>query len=226
MWKVHIDELLFGDPVEIIGQGSFGVVLLAEYRGTKVAIKHAVKSNGGGSKKGRRSIVHGSVVCAGGSEENVNFSRDSLRLGQGSQSPSLDDNISVDLGNNQSGDIESGTSNSTSTTDLHSAGISRNDDDFNLDFLAGTRGRRSRQWNWLSPWTKQDTHENRFKESILDTASASATRRPMGALLCPWWNEHTQLQQDFVKEMRVLSLLRHPCITTGIFLPPSVFVHM
>lgn len=38
MWTVHLDELLFDDPVEVIGQGSFGVVLLAEYRGTKVRL--------------------------------------------------------------------------------------------------------------------------------------------------------------------------------------------
>ena len=28
MWQVDLDELHFDDPVEVIGQGSFGVVLL------------------------------------------------------------------------------------------------------------------------------------------------------------------------------------------------------
>ena len=37
MWQVDVDELHFDDPVEIIGQGSFGQVLLAEFRGTKVS---------------------------------------------------------------------------------------------------------------------------------------------------------------------------------------------
>ena len=39
---MSLDELYFDDPVEVIGQGSFGVVLLAEYRGTKVAIKRVL----------------------------------------------------------------------------------------------------------------------------------------------------------------------------------------
>ena len=38
IWQVQIEELQFDDPVEVIGQGSFGVVLLAHYRGTKVAL--------------------------------------------------------------------------------------------------------------------------------------------------------------------------------------------
>ena len=32
LWLVSVEELHFSEPVEIIGQGSFGVVLLAEYR--------------------------------------------------------------------------------------------------------------------------------------------------------------------------------------------------
>eukprot|EP00980_Cylindrotheca_fusiformis_P024197 scaffold11633_cov118-Cylindrotheca_fusiformis.AAC.1 len=39
LWQVKIEELRFSQPVEVIGQGAFGVVLLAEYHGTKVAIK-------------------------------------------------------------------------------------------------------------------------------------------------------------------------------------------
>ena len=34
LWLVNVEELHFDDPVEIIGQGAFGVVLKAEYRGT------------------------------------------------------------------------------------------------------------------------------------------------------------------------------------------------
>ena len=55
MWQIDLDELHFDDPVEVIGQGSFGVVLLAEYRGTNVAIKRALKSKTkNGSKRGSR----------------------------------------------------------------------------------------------------------------------------------------------------------------------------
>lgn len=38
-WKVKVEELKFGNPPEILGRGTFGLVLLAEYRGTSVAVK-------------------------------------------------------------------------------------------------------------------------------------------------------------------------------------------
>jgi ABC-type phosphate/phosphonate transport system substrate-binding protein len=43
VWIVKIDELDFGDgSATIIGQGTFGLVLLAEYRGTQVAVKRVI----------------------------------------------------------------------------------------------------------------------------------------------------------------------------------------
>lgn len=42
VWHVHPEELNFSHPVEVIGQGAFGVVLAAEYRGTRVAIKRVI----------------------------------------------------------------------------------------------------------------------------------------------------------------------------------------
>lgn len=39
VWKVNKDELVFADPPEVIGRGTFGLVLLAEFRGTTVAVK-------------------------------------------------------------------------------------------------------------------------------------------------------------------------------------------
>jgi hypothetical protein len=35
LWHINVDELNFDEPVQIIGQGAFGVVVLAEYRGTQ-----------------------------------------------------------------------------------------------------------------------------------------------------------------------------------------------
>jgi hypothetical protein len=44
MWHVNPEELNFSHPVEVIGQGAFGVVLAAEYRGTRVAIKRVIEN--------------------------------------------------------------------------------------------------------------------------------------------------------------------------------------
>jgi len=37
-----MDELKFDEPPEIIGRGTFGLVLKAEYRGTEVAVKRVM----------------------------------------------------------------------------------------------------------------------------------------------------------------------------------------
>ena len=46
IWKVKTSELHFDDPPVVIGQGTFGVVLLAEYHGTQVAIKRVLPPKG------------------------------------------------------------------------------------------------------------------------------------------------------------------------------------
>lgn len=42
VWHINVDELHFNEPPEVIGQGGFGVVLLGQYRGTKVAVKRVL----------------------------------------------------------------------------------------------------------------------------------------------------------------------------------------
>ena len=39
LWHVKPEEIKFDDGAEVLGQGSFGVVLLAEYRGTEVGCR-------------------------------------------------------------------------------------------------------------------------------------------------------------------------------------------
>ena len=42
VWAVKTAELQFDDPPEVVGRGTFGLVLLAEYRGTQVAVKRVI----------------------------------------------------------------------------------------------------------------------------------------------------------------------------------------
>ncbi|CAB9509964.1 activated protein kinase catalytic subunit alpha-1 [Seminavis robusta] len=39
IWEINPDDLLFAQPPVVLGQGTFGVVWLADYHGTKVAVK-------------------------------------------------------------------------------------------------------------------------------------------------------------------------------------------
>eukprot|EP00547_Thalassionema_nitzschioides_P009863 CAMPEP_0194225370 /NCGR_PEP_ID=MMETSP0156-20130528/39458_1 /TAXON_ID=33649 /ORGANISM="Thalassionema nitzschioides, Strain L26-B" /LENGTH=1223 /DNA_ID=CAMNT_0038957291 /DNA_START=131 /DNA_END=3802 /DNA_ORIENTATION=+ len=60
-WQVKLEELEFEDPPEILGRGTFGLVLVARYRGTEVAVKRVIPSkessvdvDKGSSSSGRR----------------------------------------------------------------------------------------------------------------------------------------------------------------------------
>ena len=44
VWLVNPEELIYGDPIRILGRGSFGMVLMADYRGTNVAVKRVLPS--------------------------------------------------------------------------------------------------------------------------------------------------------------------------------------
>jgi PAN domain len=65
LWKVEKEELHFDTPPEVLGRGTFGLVLLAEYRGTKVAVKRAVPP------RNNRSI-HFSMMDMSSDELSVN----------------------------------------------------------------------------------------------------------------------------------------------------------
>ena len=62
LWKIRRNELKFGTPPEIVGRGRFGLVLLAEYRGTEVAVKRVIPPS---EKRLRHTMSSG-----GGSDEN------------------------------------------------------------------------------------------------------------------------------------------------------------
>lgn len=52
LWRIHREDLDFSDPPQVLGRGTFGEVLLAEYRGTKVAVKQIIK---------QQSVTNGSA---------------------------------------------------------------------------------------------------------------------------------------------------------------------
>lgn len=61
VWKVKKEDLKFSDPPEVLGEGTFGEVLLAEYRGTQVAVKRVIPPKEAKAKGSRSSNMFGSI---------------------------------------------------------------------------------------------------------------------------------------------------------------------
>ena len=210
-WQVSIDELHFDDPIEVIGQGSFGVVLLAEYRGTRVAIKRAVKAK---QKSGSRNA---SGRNASGTQPDMGSSIPSV--------PSCDEAASSNEENRdvesqvQKGDESKVSSRTGSRSGSRSGGgragsRSKSDNYFSLRFLHDEYGQSS--INLFGCWGKKKKgYRARFRDSILgESLSGSLRSKTLQARLCPWFDEQTIRENEFLTEMRVLARLRHPCITT------------
>jgi len=196
VWQVGVEELHFSQPVEVIGEGSFGVVLMAEYRGTKVAIKRIVRTNDRRRKSGTRTgskigSASGSVGSAGGKSSASSPSADDLEAGV---SPVK---VSAETLAKGTASMESGMSMSGSI-------------DSELDFLGGLSfgGHRKGLAKWL-PWIKADNDFN--NANILGTASGNKSSTAAIVRCCPWLDENRRRQQEFLVEMRLLSRLRHPC---------------
>lgn len=86
VWKVEKEELIFAKPPEVIGRGTFGMVLLAEYRGTKVAVKKVLppsrKSKHRESARGHDSLQ---TASATGHSSTAGYSSGASSLSDPSQ---------------------------------------------------------------------------------------------------------------------------------------------
>jgi len=148
VWIVKKQELEFGDEPEIIGMGTFGLVHLAEYRGTQVAVKRVIPARK--AEQSTTSNKHRGTNSRLSSGGNISIER-----------------FSDESAGKKSGQLSSLLKASITTTTSSSKG---------------------------------DSSENFFSVS---KATTSLNRKT-----------YDRLKQDFIEEMRLLSKLRHPCITT------------
>jgi serine/threonine protein kinase len=197
VWKVNVDELHFSHPAEVIGQGAFGVVLLAEYRGTNVAIKRVLPI-----KKKGKSKMSGSMAAT--SNEVIEDSADDKSGERAEEHESYDVNCSQDIeAPLESFGVRRGSLATTSGTGTG--------DNSKLGFLVGL-GQRRRKQSAISRMLFGSQEISAYNMNVLGTASAgSSTRRGMFASVFPWCDVTTQRQTEFKEEMRLLSRLRHPC---------------
>jgi serine/threonine protein kinase len=230
-WLVNVEELQFDDPVEVIGQGSFGVVLLGEYRGTKVALKRALKANAGGSKKGSRRGSRASATKKYGSSKGTSSMGSSGRgsnptdsvglssAGMSSQASSENEEVDPEIGEEQSAGTGSQQSSVASASvglgnQSASRGKSSSRNSRSLGFLEEDFGKRHK-WSWLFPWLKKNGQHSQFKAIILGSSGGTnLSTKSWHARWMPCFSAQVRAEEAFIAEMRVLARLRHPNITT------------
>lgn len=147
IWKVKKSEMKFSEPPEVIGSGSFGLVLLAEYRGTQVAVKRVITANS--EKKNPRD--------AGKTSKAGSFSTLASFRGDGTSS-------------------------------------------------WGGMGLESGSGNGSAMMSRSTSRSGGFKSVLNSVLNTKGTVDPA--------RKRKQTKQEFVEEMRYLSKLRHPCVTT------------
>jgi hypothetical protein len=183
VWHVNLEELDFSYPVEVIGQGAFGVVLLADYRGTKVAIKRVLPLQPKAKVRGTGSVA------------SVLSNKSVPDLVEGSIDP--------EAGTQSVGSSGRETRESSNADESSSAGF---------DFLGGMSMSRRQKGlqRWLPSFFSDNM--TRSNLSILGTASGgSTTSKSLLGMILPRCDENSRRHEEFLTEMRLLSRLRHPC---------------
>lgn len=198
---------------------------LQEYRGTKVAVKRALRDKKkGGSSRGGSAGRRVSTAARATIDSEV-LDNTSIVLGNDSAVLSND---SVVLGNPSTGiikkedllsteDTSEGTPPSDTDLDLEAPqnpspdimdtlGATHSSRHFSVGFLTKEMGGGTSKWGFGSR-----KHKNQFKnlhESILGSMSASRSTHNFGRLLCPCFSDALRREEEFKTEMRVLSRVR------------------
>lgn len=146
LWKIKLADLDFGESAEIIGRGTFGMVMLAKYRGTQVAVKRVLRPKTTLPRSKSARSLHLAKI--------------------------FDDSHHFDVESSQSFGNLSNEKNIGSASQVSTGSTN----------FGGNTGTSRRSWT------------GRLSRKNQDDAS--------------------HLEAEFVKEMRLIGNLRHPCITT------------
>jgi Protein kinase domain len=175
VWHVKKEELKFPEPPQVIGQGSFGLVLLAEYRGTQVAVKRVIPPS---TKRGSGGDAPTMMTASGVNMMKGDHS-ESERAGG-------DSKIAVTAGGSNNVGMRSG---SLGTTSRVGGGSSSGNTG-----MTSSIGNKSKMGGGFISGTV----------SMFQGAKGQSTDSTL----------RRRLKAEFIEEMRYLSKLRHPCVTT------------
>lgn len=223
VWSVKTSELTFAEPhPEIVGRGTFGLVLLAEYRGTDVAVKRVIPPRVGGkhNKRELRTRLFGKGDGARSNKSKHNSKRvsEAAKRAFAGEGPVVHGRRASDdmMTGNNSGDTYTSTESrrdseaswmSWGEGSRRSSNVAGGESD---DDVAVEAGLRSGQMTGLRSCDDGLTSGN-------NSGVRSTSWRKKGFNLTQafgYRDEYARLKADFIVEMRHLSKLRHPCVTT------------
>jgi serine/threonine protein kinase len=250
VWAVMASELRFDDPPEIVGRGTFGLVLRAEYRGTQVAVKRVIPpkvkaSKDKGTQVEKRNLLLGAGDIAnndsteGGknivgtqstviklkkkvSATNVMFDFKDEEEVIKSTVPVSDDDEEVDEdGVIQCYVMEAGTFQRRQSMVTMNTGRSAMLKERSENSQLGHSSDEPADTN--ATVSSNDFNVNGLKSGAYKNTKSNGrgTRSGSAEKTHSLWHKHvmyrdeySRLKIDFIREMRHLSTLRHPCITT------------
>jgi len=210
LWRVKPEELEFSDPPRILGRGTFGVVLLAEYRGTMVAVKRILPP-----KDTERSASAMATASGQGFKSHQGLKSSIITEKRGVFFGQLenvgDEDNGVAVGYEVPVDIEVGFSSPRKLKTGEDGAVKSVK--WNLVDVEKKRTKEGRRSIFDFGGLSSTRDGSKAKESGVSSSSGSRSgsnnfrKRLRGS-------EYKELQRQFVDEMRSVSRLRHPSITT------------
>ena len=225
LWAVKTSELKFEDPPVVIGRGTFGLVLLANYRGTPVAVKRVIPP-----RMSKPKTDSGTHRCSDGNEprldEKFNLSNEYVpngnavndsekaelkaKIRRGSSSFIDEDDVWEDNGPGS----RSMPSNSSGVKELPTS----------LGMMSGVSTKHGPGSRSMPPAGSSVTSLGMMsgvQSSTVDVNRGNAPKAKRGqksatifGLKSTRLDHYARLKSDFIAEMQQLSSLRHPCICT------------
>lgn len=230
VWAVKAGELHFDDPPQIVGRGTFGLVLLAEYRGTRVAVKRVIppreKEKGHTASEYTTSVEQrGGLTRKGGSVLGIEL--DGVVLPRpGKQKRRQSQSHLFEFTEEVCEDPEAKQTPTEPTQETHVDNKPRrrmsNPYESTAPRMESERTFQPEQTLGSGLYVEAPTGGNRYKMSSLTVGGGGLRTGGSRSLDSQqWWkqlfgyrDEYSKLKADFIEEMKLLSKLRHPCITT------------
>ncbi|KAL7536037.1 hypothetical protein ACHAXR_008680 [Thalassiosira sp. AJA248-18] len=209
LWAVKVSELQFDDPPIVIGRGTFGLVLLANYRGTQVAVKRVIPPRSAKPKTDMGRQSGGTNSSNRPLDNKFDLSNQYRSNGQGLGSGGLGSGEALVKERIRRGSVHMSDSDEEDFWDdnnpYHSNGsIPQADTPPVIEMplsLGVMSGVQQASGGMLKKGTASKKQHGQKSSSIF----ALKTSKP---------DDHERLKSDFIVEMQQLSRLRHPCICT------------